>query len=103
MPLPTLDEFKDHLRLDSDGREDGLLQAYLDGAVDRAAMFLNRPIPWNNSAGEPVDVPASVFCAILLYAADLYENREAGVSGATLIDNPTVERLLHPYRTGLGI
>ncbi len=45
-----------------------------------------------------VNVPAPLKAAILLLAADLYANREAGVPSGS-IENPTVNRLLAPYRS----
>lgn len=43
------------------------------------------------------DVPAAIRAAILLMVADLYDNRD-GKTQANLVDNPTVERLLSPFR-----
>ncbi len=43
------------------------------------------------------DVPAAIRAAILLMVADLYDNRD-GKTQANLVDNPTIERLLHPFR-----
>lgn len=43
-------------------------------------------------------VPAPLRAAILLLAADLYSNREAGTT-APITDNPAVERLIFPYRS----
>ncbi|TFZ59323.1 hypothetical protein E4V01_07685 [Methylorubrum sp. Q1] len=43
------------------------------------------------------DVPAPIRAAILLMVADLYDNRD-GKTQANLVDNPTVERLLNPFR-----
>jgi len=42
-------------------------------------------------------VPAALRAAILLLLGDLYANREAA-SAAKVTDNPTIERLLAPYR-----
>lgn len=44
------------------------------------------------------DVPAAIKQAILLMVGDLFENREAAVVGAARTDNPTVDRLLFPFR-----
>lgn len=43
------------------------------------------------------NVPAPLKAAVLLLAADLYANREAG--GAAIVENPAVDRLLFPYRS----
>lgn len=50
-------------------------------------------------------VPASLKCAILLILGDLYQNREGGalVNGASYEVNPTVSRLMIPYRVDLKI
>ena len=47
--------------------------------------------------------PASVQAAVLLIVGDLYENREAVVTGTIVARNPTVDRLLHMYSVGLGV
>lgn len=46
---------------------------------------------------DPEDVPAPIRAAILLTVADLDGNRD-GKIGANLVTNPTVARLLAPYR-----
>lgn len=45
-------------------------------------------------------VPKGLWAAILLMVGDLYENREAvtGDARAAYVDNPTVDRLIAPYR-----
>ena len=43
-------------------------------------------------------VPAALRQAMLLLIGDGYENREAGQQGAAYQTNPTVDRLLWPYR-----
>jgi hypothetical protein len=42
-------------------------------------------------------MPAPVRCAVLLIVGDLYANREGSLVGS-VSDNPTVQRLLWPYR-----
>lgn len=46
----------------------------------------------------PGPVPAPLRAAILLLVGDLYANREAGITGTTHVENPTVDRLMFPYR-----
>lgn len=46
-------------------------------------------------------VPKSIKQAILLIAADLYENREAIIVGTIKVDNDAVHRMLHFYRVEL--
>lgn len=51
--------------------------------------------------GDADDVPAALKAAMLLMIGDLYEHREGIVVGQTatiLAENPTVSRLLAPYR-----
>ena len=105
MSLPTLPEFKVHLRLDPDPdtENDPDLELKLAAAVDHASEYLGRPIPWTSADSSEVPVPASVRAAVLLIAADLHENREAQFVGVSAAENPAVHRLLHFYRVGLGV
>lgn len=104
MAVLTLNEIKAHLRLDpDDASQDAQLTALGSAAEDYAAQYLGRAIPWNDELGAPVAVPASIKAALLLIIGDLYENREAALVGVARTDNPTVERLLHFYRVGMGI
>lgn len=43
-------------------------------------------------------VPAAIKQAILLMVGDMFENREGQITGTTVADNPTVDRLLFPFR-----
>ncbi|MGL4692145.1 MAG: head-tail connector protein [Stenotrophomonas maltophilia] len=45
----------------------------------------------------PGPVPAPLRAAMLLLIGDLYANREVGIAAGT-IENPTIERLMFPYR-----
>ena len=102
MAVLTLDEIKSHLRLDGSA-EDDHLALLNDAARDYASQHLNRPLPWLDDLGASVPVPASVKAALLLIIGDLYENREGAFVGVNRVDNPTVLRLLTPYRVGLGV
>lgn len=102
MPLPTLDDLKRHLRIRHD-MDDEDLQAKLDAAIENAAQFINRTIPWQDEEGNDVDVPSSVRLAILMIAAELRLNREQSVVGTTYTKIPQAENMLHFYRVGLGI
>lgn len=44
------------------------------------------------------DVPQAIRSAILLMVGDLFENREAAIVGQPRVDNPTVDRLLFPFK-----
>ncbi|WP_287030046.1 head-tail connector protein [Pseudomonas sp. UBA6310] len=108
MPLPTVDDLKRHLRI-RHGMEDADLQMKLSAAVDQAAQYLNRDIPWlapvQPEDGEPhyAEVPFSVHAAILILAAELYANRERSVTGTIYTPIPTAMNLLTPFRVGLGV
>lgn len=52
--------------------------------------------------GSPPEVPQPIIAAMMLVIGDLYEHREA-VKDTQSYVNPTVDRLLHFYRVGLGI
>ncbi len=104
MSVLTLDEIKTHLRLElDDNSRDAELLALEAAAVDHASQFIGRPIPWTDSVGATVDVPASVKAAIKLLIADLEQNRENIVIGTTTANTKLTENLLHFYRVGMGI
>ena len=97
MSIVTLEEAKLHLRVDGSD-DDADITIKLEAAEESAVNFLNRPIPWKGTDGMDVPVPASVKAAILLLLGDLYANREGAIVGTIHTVNPTVERLLWPYR-----
>ena len=101
----TLPDIKLHLRLDldPDSETDPELQRLLDAAMDHASQYLNRPVPWTDDESSEEVFPASVQAGVLLIIGDLYENREGATNGSVIAANPTVERLLHMYRIGLGV
>ena len=104
MPVLTLDEIKTHLRieLEDDSRNAELLSLEA-AAVDHAAQFIGRSIPWLDELDAPVNVPASVKAAIKLFIADLDQHRENTVVGVTYSSRQAAESLLHFYRVGMGI
>jgi len=102
MPLPTLADLKVHLRIRHDA-DDADLQDKLDAAIDYAAQFIDRPIPWQDEAGADVEVPKSVGLAIKIIAAEYYANREESVVGTIYTKIPKAENMLHFYRVGLGV
>lgn len=104
MAVLTLDEIKEHLRLDlEETSQDAHLSLLSSAAEDYAIQYLGRPLPWQDSLGVEVAIPFSVKAALLLTIADLYENREDTVVGASVSRIGAVERLLHFHRVGLGI
>lgn len=100
----TLEQAKTQLRLcQRDEEENQHLDLLIRAATSHASQYLDRPIPWSDSSGDPVPVPPDVQAAILLIISDLYENREGVVVGTIVTENPTVQNLLHFHRVGLGI
>jgi len=63
--------------------------AILDSAVDAY------PVKFTTTPGP---LPGPLRAAVLLLLGDLYSNREAVVAGAQLAENPTLDRLMFPYR-----
>lgn len=102
MAVLTLDEIKAHLRLDG-SEEDAHLELLNSAAEDYATQYLGRSLPWLDDAGAALPVPGGVRAALLLVIGDLYENREGVVTGTIVAVNPTVERLLHFHRIGIGV
>ncbi|CDM23862.1 hypothetical protein BN940_06976 [Castellaniella defragrans 65Phen] len=87
--MTTLQQAKDHLRVDGDD-EDTLIGSMIDAATQAALDYLNLD-------AIPDPVPAPVEAAILLQVGDLYANREAG-GDKQYFTNETYRRLLDPYR-----
>lgn len=104
MPVLTLDEIKTHLRMElDDASRDAELLSLEAAAVDHAAQFIGRSIPWLDELDAPVAVPASVKAAIKLFIADLDQHRENTVVGVTYSSRYAAENLLHFYRVGMGV
>ena len=104
MAVLTLEEIKQHLRmeLDDDSRDAELLSLEA-AAVDHAAQFIGRSIPWLDELDAPVAVPASVKAAIKLFIADLDQHRENTIVGTIVANRKAAETLLHFYRVGMGV
>lgn len=104
MAVITLDEIKTHLRLElSDTSQDEELTRLEAVAVDAAAQFIGRSIPWQDETGADVAVPESVKQALLIMIAGFDQQREDSVIAASYTKIPTAENMLHFYRVGLGI
>lgn len=89
----SLDEAKLHLRVD-DTTDDTLITTLIVAGRQDVENFTKRA--W---VGDDLpEVPATIKVAILLIVGDLYENREGAFVGVSRVDNPTVSRLLWPYR-----
>ncbi|ARU04750.1 hypothetical protein CCO03_08730 [Comamonas serinivorans] len=103
MNLVTLEQAKEHLRVDGND-EDDLIQLKLDAAHEQAVQYLNRSV-YDTQAevdaavdeDRPMVVNASVKTAILLTLGHLYANRETA-------DIPDGARaLLTPWRIHWGV
>ena len=105
MLIPMM-EIKSHLRLplEVDVEADAEIERLHDAAVDYAEQYLGRSIPWSvGESSSETFFPASVKQAIIILIAEMYENREQTIVGTITSTLPTVERLLHFYRVGLGV
>lgn len=104
MAVLTLDQIKTHLKIElDDASRDAELSDLLNEAVDSAAQYIGRPIPWTDDAGAEVDVPASVLAAIKLTIGGLDQQREDAVVGISYSLTGSVTSLLQPFRVGMGI
>ena len=107
--LISLEEAKKHLRV-LHNHEDPLIQSFIDAAVDNVAMYIDRDLdgydlmPFEtelvNSVPTltvPPRLKPSLYAAALLICGDLYKNRESQTTNELKL-NPTLERLMEPYR-----
>ena len=86
-PLFTLEEAKEHLRVDGDD-EDVMIGIYSDAAVARVLQYCNiSTIP------DHAPTVAAFRGAALLALGDLYANREP-----VLTDGSAIRSLIDPYR-----
>jgi len=89
-PLLTLDEAKQHLRIDHDD-DDELVTTYADAAVLSCLSHCNRQLV-------PQGAEPAFRAAALLTLGGIYNSRELVITGTIVALNPTVEALLRPYR-----
>lgn len=89
-PLLTLDEAKQHLRVDADD-QDTLIEAYTDAAVLSCLNHCDRKLV-------PRGAEAAFKAASLLMLGDLFGTRETLVAGQSFSVSPTIGALLNPYR-----
>jgi hypothetical protein len=112
MSLVDVATAKQHLRVD-DSAEDALIQLYVDAAEASTVEFLNRNVYADQAAldaaaevppAEPMVVNAAIKAAILLLVGHLFANREEAAVGVSVAALPVnSQRLLQPYRIGLGV
>lgn len=89
-PLLTLEEAKQHLRVDDDD-SNTLIEAYADAAVLSVLNYCDRKLV-------PQGAEPAFKAAALLMLGDLYNNRESVVAGQSFAVSPTIGALLGPYR-----
>lgn len=87
----TLEEAKQHLRVDHD-EDDGLIQSM----ISAAAAYVTTQVD-----DMPDPLPAPIKAAALLLVGDLFEHRERqAITGAGgFKENETFRLLLNPYRS----
>ena len=90
--------------------DDALIQQCLDAAEAHCCALMNRtaivdvqPVGQEWLATPDDVVPKTVVQGILLYCAELYENRSVGITGTIYSRIPTADALLHMQRRALGI
>lgn len=107
MIILTLEEIKMHLRFpdtDTDAEQDPCLEGLEAAAVDYVSDYLNAAIPYeaDSSHSDPW-IPAAVRHGLLILIADMFENREENVIGASVQAISTVKDMLHMKRVDIGI
>lgn len=112
MSLVDVATAKQHLRVD-ESAEDALIQLYIDAAEASTVEFLNRNVYADQAAldaaaevppAEPMVVNAAIKAAILLLVGHLFAHREEAAVGVSVAALPVnSQRLLQPYRIGLGV
>jgi uncharacterized phiE125 gp8 family phage protein len=117
--LPDVTTLESWTYLAADGTEDTVASS--DVTVDntrREIRMTDATVAWpigasrltvtviagpDAGASPPVLPDPAVLAAIKLTLGDLYENREAQVVGATIVENRAAMALLTPYRVGMGM
>jgi len=105
MSFITIEQAKRQMQIDDDLEDDETIQECIDDAIQVAADFLNRPIPWefNNENSPPSPkVPGSVRRGILYLMTEFYQVRKAGNVAAVITPDAAVTAMLFPYRIGMG-
>lgn len=95
MNFLTIDKIKQQCRIDPDDHdEDVLLEAYGEAAEEMVHNTTHQSI--EQIYDEYGEVPHSLEVAALMFAADLFKNRES-TSNIVLQPNKAIIRLLAPY------
>lgn len=102
MALITLAQAKAHLRIEPDETShDEMLEVYIDASSQLVLDYLKLPYgSYEDTAGDPLDVPGAVTAATLIMTAIFFREREAGSEDAmNLGELPrAVTRVLWMYR-----
>lgn len=97
-PIATL---KSHLRI-THSAEDTLIQLYLDAAEQAVANRVQRPLIASNATpaadSDELAMGWDVTAAVLLFAAHLYEHREAVTEGSAVVLPMSFDYLLAAHR-----
>lgn len=103
MSLVTLVEAKEHMNVIGSAQDD-YVQQCIDAAESHVEQYLNRSLTtWeDDETTSDNNVPPDVRQAIMMLAADYFNNREAAIVGS-IHDNPAVDRILTLHRIGMGI
>ena len=89
--IVTLDELKDHLRVQTND-EDDLLVTYLTQAQEAASNYCR--VDWEDTE----TVPETVRLAVMLMASHFYENRDSADKSAYTTMMMAFRMLLYPNR-----
>jgi uncharacterized phage protein (predicted DNA packaging) len=92
----TLEQAKDHLRVDFDD-DDNYISDLIDVAEASVANEIGSALASNEVAGE---LPKPLYQGILLMVGHLYNSREPVIIGTGVVKVPfSLEYLLAPYKT----
>lgn len=105
----TLERAKQHCNVEIDDDNDKLA-LYIDAAEAHVQKFLGQDLSnylVDNTGDSVPDLDRrlnpAVEAGILMYVADLYENRQVTVTGTIVAENPMASNILHFWRVNLGV
>lgn len=97
MPLVTFDQAKTHLRVDDDDHDEEIEEIRIRASFILLDYLKKDEDYWQDSTGEPADVPGSVSAATLLICGALFENREGSDKDAPPLSQAVMD-LVHRHR-----